>query len=114
MKCYVGPWTWTDSLNLSKGKWTSVWRIKCKKSLQGRFTDNRWKSEVKDLMGVHGVRWGRGSTEREYNYTFFSGNGNDNHELSIRFFVHKTIIIAVKRAEFICDTESYIILRGHS
>jgi hypothetical protein len=28
--------------------------------------------------------------------------------------VHKTIIIAVKRAEFICDTESYIILRGHS
>jgi hypothetical protein len=42
----------------------------------------------------------------------FYGNGNDNHELGAGFIVHKRIISAVKRVEFLSDRMSYIILRG--
>jgi hypothetical protein len=34
-----------------------------------------------DLVGVWEVRWHRGSSEPTGNYTFFYGNGNENHKL---------------------------------
>jgi hypothetical protein len=40
------------------------------------------------------------------------GNGNENHEVGTGFIVHKRIISAVKRLEFVIDRTSYIILRG--
>jgi exonuclease III len=54
-----------------------------------------------DLVGVQEVRWEKGGTEREEDHTFFYGH-----------FVHKSIVSAVRRVEFISDRMSYIILRG--
>jgi hypothetical protein len=63
-----------------------------------------------DLVGVQ-VRWEGGGTEPAGEYTFFYGKGSENHELG-SFFMHKGIISAVKRVEFVSDRMSYVILRG--
>jgi hypothetical protein len=65
-----------------------------------------------DLVGVEEVRWAGGGNELTGEYTFFYGKGNENHELGKSFFVHKRIMSAVKRVEFVSDRMSYIILRS--
>jgi hypothetical protein len=65
-----------------------------------------------DLVGVQKIRWEGGGTEPAGEYISLYGKGNENHELSTGFFVHKTIISAVKRVEFLSNGMSYIILRG--
>jgi hypothetical protein len=62
-----------------------------------------------DLVGVQEVRWEGGGTEPAGEYKFFYEMGN---ELGTGSFVHKRIISAVKRVEFVSDRMSYIILRG--
>jgi exonuclease III len=66
-----------------------------------------------ELVGVQEVRWDKSSTERAQHYTFFCGAGNEDNRLGTGFFVHKRIISAVRRVEFVSDRMSYIILRGH-
>jgi hypothetical protein len=41
-------------------------------------------------------------------YTFFYRKGNKNHDSDTGIFVHKRIIPAVKRGEFVSDTMSYM------
>jgi exonuclease III len=63
-----------------------------------------------DLVGVQEVRWDGGGTEPAGEYTFFFGKGNENHELGTH--IHKRIVSAVKRLEFVSDRMLYMILRG--
>jgi hypothetical protein len=63
-------------------------------------------------VGVQEVRWEGSSTEPAGENTFFYGKGNENHELGTGLFVHKRIISAVKRVEFVSARMSYVILKG--
>jgi hypothetical protein len=64
------------------------------------------------LLGVEDITWEKGGTEWVEDYTFFYGEGNEDHLLGTGFFVHKRIISPVRRVEFFNDRMSYIILRG--
>jgi hypothetical protein len=64
-------------------------------------------------VGVQEVTWDGGGTKPEGEYGFSNERGNVNHEVGTGFFVHKRIISAIERIEFISDRMSYIILRGH-
>jgi hypothetical protein len=62
-----------------------------------------------DLVGVEKVRWEKGGAERAEDCTYFYGQRNGDHQLGTGFFVHKRILSAFKRVEFISDRMSYII-----
>ena len=61
-----------------------------------------------NLVVVQEVRWDKAGTVRAGDYNFFYGNGNENHQLGIGFFVHERIASAVKRKEFVSNRVSYI------
>jgi hypothetical protein len=64
-----------------------------------------------DLVGVQEVTLNKGGTVRAGDYTFSYGKGNASHQLGTGL-VHQRIASAIKRAEFVCDRMSYIVLRG--
>jgi hypothetical protein len=60
------------------------------------------------LVAVKLVTWVEGRSRPADDYTFFYRNWNANHSLGTGFFMHKGIVSAVKRVEFISERMSYI------
>jgi hypothetical protein len=113
------PCIWTDSLD-KRSKWWNMdmrfgtWNIRSFYMAGSIMTVLRELSRYRlDLVGVQEVWWeGSGTTPAE-EYIFFYGKGNENHEFGTGFFVHKWIISAAKKVEFVGDRMSYIIQRCH-
>jgi exonuclease III len=90
-----------------------TWNIRSLYRVGSLMTVTRELSRYRlDLVGVQEVRWEGSGTIPAGEYTFFYGKGNENHELRTGVFVHKKITSEVRRAEFVNDRMSYIILRG--
>jgi hypothetical protein len=53
-----------------------------------------------DLVSVK-VRWEKGGTVRERDYTFFCGKGNENHHQEKGFFVHHRIVSPAKTVKIL-------------
>jgi hypothetical protein len=84
-----------------------LWNVRSLYEAGSLMTVSREQSKYKlDLPGVQEVRWEGGGIEPAGEYNFFYGKRNDKHELDTSFFVHKNIISAVKRVEFVSDSMS--------
>jgi hypothetical protein len=58
------------------------------------------------------VRWEKGGTKQAEDYTFFYGERNEDHQLGTGSLVHKRILSAVTRVQFVSDRMPYIIIRA--
>ena len=64
-----------------------------------------------DVGGMQEVRWDKGGSVTAGDYDFFYGKGSES-QLGTGFFVHRRIVSALKRVEFVSDRLPYIMLGG--
>jgi len=69
------------------------------------------QAETKELTKFLQVSCYKDGTEptEDWAYTVFYGKANENFIEGLYFFVHKTIIKAVTRVEFVSDRMLYVI-----
>jgi len=88
-------------------------------SARSLYTAGSFKAAARELarnklgvVGVQEVRWDKRGTVWAGDFDFFFGKVNENHQLGTGFFVHRRIVSALKRVEFVSDRLSYTVLRG--
>jgi exonuclease III len=88
-------------MDMTFGTWNvrSLYRPGSLKTVSGELAKYKL-----DLVGVQEVRWDKGGTEPAGDYA--------DHHSGTGFYVHKRIISAVKRVEFVSDRMLYITLSG--
>jgi hypothetical protein len=63
-------------------------------------------------VAIQEIRWDNGGSKPVEDFIFADGNKNVNHHLGSSVLIHRGIISAVNRVEFISDRMSYVTLRG--
>jgi hypothetical protein len=63
------------------------------------------------VVAVYEVRWVKNGSQPGDNYTFLYRNRNANHHFGTSLFIHKGIISAVKRVEFVSDKMLSVTLK---
>jgi hypothetical protein len=89
-----------------------TWNVRvCTGQVPGKQYQEKQKT-MPLLVEVREVRWDNSSSEQQtISYEFFYGNGNADYHLGTDFVLHKEIISAVKRVEFVSGRIAYTILR---
>jgi hypothetical protein len=84
----------SNTKNMECGTWIlrSLFRLGSEKTVARELAKYKL-----DIVGVQKIRWDKGGTEPTKDCALFSRNGNEEHELGIRFFVKKENISADKR-----------------
>jgi hypothetical protein len=91
---------------------SQMWNIRSLYTIGSLKTVKRELGKYKlDLVAIQEVRWEKGHWTGRRFYIFL-WTGQWRSSARDRFFVHKRIVSAVRRVEFISDRMSYIILRG--
>jgi len=80
-----------------------VWYLECYRAGSFKTAAREMARYKLDLVGVQEVRWDKGVAVRAGDYNFFYRKGNEYFQLGTGFFVHHTIVSAVKGVEFVSD-----------
>jgi hypothetical protein len=67
-----------------------------------------------DLVGGQEVRWDRGGTESAGEYTFFYGEGNENHELGTGYVGFEVLTAVVMKSIIFWDMTLFSYSFGNS
>jgi hypothetical protein len=92
---------------MDKGRESGTWNVRSLYRAASLTTAPRELAIYKiNLVGVQGVRWDKVDMARAGGFYFFYGKRNENHQLEI--FLHHRILSAVRRAEFVSNSDSSV------
>jgi hypothetical protein len=101
----MGPWIWKMGMTFVTCNVRTLYGSGSLKTAASKLAKYNF-----NLVAVQEVKWDKGGSQPADNYTFFYGNGNANH-FGTGFLIHKRIISAFERVEFISERMLNVSLR---